>query len=68
MPAARLARPALAVVAALLLAAGITGCGQSHNPVFRQGYLAGRVARQGILQRQGPLVHDLPLAVRGGRL
>jgi hypothetical protein len=60
MPAARLARPALAAAAALLLAAGIAGCGRSHNPSFRQGYQAGLLARQGILQRQGPLAGDIP--------
>jgi hypothetical protein len=54
MAAARVARPALALVATLLLAGGIAGCGSSHNPAYQQGYDAGAVARNHFIEQQGP--------------
>ena len=55
MPAARIARPALALAAALLLAGGVAACGGSHNPAaYRQGYSAGLVARHHFIDQQGP--------------
>jgi hypothetical protein len=55
MPAARVARPALALVATLLLAGGIAGCGGSHNPAaYKRGLDAGLVARHKFIQQQGP--------------
>jgi hypothetical protein len=53
MPA-RVARPAFALVAALLLGAGIAGCGHPLNPIYKQGYDAGLVARARFIQQGTP--------------
>jgi hypothetical protein len=59
MPAPRVARAGLALVAALLLAGGIAGCGHAPNPFYRTGYDAGLIARQNFLNQYGPVVNDM---------
>ncbi|HEY2313331.1 MAG TPA: hypothetical protein VGH96_06935 [Streptosporangiaceae bacterium] len=54
MPA-RVARPALALVAALLLSGGIAGCGHPLNPIYKRGYDAGLVARGRFIQQRTPV-------------
>jgi hypothetical protein len=55
MPAARVARPALALAATLLLAGGIAACGGAHDPAaYNKGYSAGLVARHRFIEQQGP--------------
>ncbi len=55
MPAVRVARLALALPTAALLAAGIAGCGAAHNPgAYHQGYEAGRAARQQFTRQLQP--------------
>lgn len=52
---ARVGRPALALVAALLLVGGLAACGGSHDPTdYQRGYHAGLVAKQRFIQKQGP--------------
>jgi hypothetical protein len=53
MPA-RVARPALALVAALLLGGWIAGCGHPPSPIYTRGYDAGLVARDRFIQQRTP--------------
>ena len=52
---ARAGRPALALMAALLLAGGLAGCGGSHDPTdYQRGYHAGLAAKQRFIDQLGP--------------
>jgi hypothetical protein len=53
MPA-RVARPALALVGALLLSGGIAACGHPPSPIYTRGYDAGLVARARFIQQGTP--------------
>jgi hypothetical protein len=60
MPAARAVRAGLALAAALLLAAGIGGCGaRSDKPVYRAGYQAGLTAHDKLILEHGPVIGDI---------
>ncbi len=59
MPAARIARAGLALVAALLLASGIAACGHAPNPNYHAGYQAGLTARQNFMNQYGPVINDM---------
>ena len=54
MPA-RVPRPALALVAALVLGGGIAGCGHPPSPIYIRGYDAGLVARDRFIQQGTPV-------------
>jgi len=60
MPPARMARAGLALAAALLVAGGIAGCGQSDNPNYQTGYQAGLTAHQKLISQHGSAIGDLP--------